>query len=160
MSGGTVRRRIAAATVCATIASATISAPVAYSVENNTAHIATNAAFVAIPADYVHYSSEDDGPGNIIQHDYCTASPNNFGDVDFRGPCAIHDMCYEQTAQLSWPERSLARHASCQEEFRINLKANCDNQLSAESQVAERLACHAVADMYYTTVSVVAFGPI
>ena len=52
------------------------------------------AQFVPIPGNYQYE------PSRGAWHDYCTWSPDKpvvppWGQVDFRGPCANHDMCEE-----------------------------------------------------------------
>ena len=66
--------------------------------------------FVSIPSNYVY----DPSRGSL--HDYCTASPDGFQDADFRGPCARHDMCYEEPGQ---------KKAQCDNALRSNIDSNC-----------------------------------
>lgn len=53
-----------------------------------------------VPDEYVydhqgdHMQPGDDAKLYKGRHDWCTSSPDQPG-VDFRGPCARHDMCYD-----------------------------------------------------------------
>src|SRR4051812_23740389 len=47
---------------------------------------------VGIPANYQY------DPRRGPRHDYCTSpARQSFGDANFRGPCARHDMCYDSS---------------------------------------------------------------
>lgn len=103
---------------------------------------------VTIPADYVYEPSR----GSL--HDYCTSSEDvpvvfhrytrRSKPVDFRGPCARHDMCYEG-------DRS---KASCDDAFRRDMYQQCDHTFTTDSGF--RSTCHQRADLYYD--AVVRFG--
>ena len=58
-------------------------------------------------------------------HDYCTKSPDQFPapgvNADFKGACAIHDMCYEKN------DGNASGMRNCDSNFRNNLITVCEN---------------------------------
>lgn len=97
-------------------------------------------SFIGIPSGYVY------NPAQGWAHDYCTYSPDEFNvagnKVDFRGPCARHDMCYM---------KKKCRSKACDVTLRENLKTNCRVQLNALNPL--RAVCLATADVYYNAVT-------
>lgn len=102
----------------------------------------SRASLIKVPSNYVY------NPKLGALHDYCTKSPDEFPNpfgknADFRGPCAIHDMCYEK--------RGCASRA-CDATLKANLKNNC---IATYSKGATRTSCIATANVYYGTVTAV-----
>jgi hypothetical protein len=107
---------------------------------------------VTIPGDYVYE------PALGVLNDYCTQSPDQpliahaqtlrQREVDFRGPCARHDMCYHTGRPLS----------DCHEDFRRNLDQQCDYTFGTDpnpfGDSGWRRPCGNLAMEYYTAVSV------
>ena len=82
-------------------------------------------------------------------HDYCTKSPDQFPapgvNADFKGACAIHDMCYEKN------DGNASGMRNCDSNFRNNLITVCENVYT--SGVDPRLGkCIDVALVYYEAV--------
>lgn len=65
--------------------------------------------------------------------------------MDFRGPCAQHDMCYGAN-QNAVPTVKSEGKLNCDEEFRSNLYANCNEKYATDSDSA--LDCRRTADGY------------
>ncbi|TCD55074.1 hypothetical protein EJ419_00280 [Alloscardovia theropitheci] len=97
-------------------------------------------SFIDIPKDYIYNPRIYGG-----LHDYCTWSPDEFNvlgqRVDFRGPCARHDMCYE---------KSHCRSRRCDSILHEHLKTNCRVQLNPLNPL--RATCLATAEVYFTAV--------
>ena len=99
------------------------------------------ASLIGVPRNYVY------NPALGSLHDYCTKSPdefpNPFGEnADFRGPCALHDMCYERKGCAS---------RSCDASLKSNLKNNCRATYSSGPTLA---SCLATAEVYWGAVRV------
>ena len=81
-------------------------------------------------------------------NDYCTSSPDEYSggvkNADFRGPCAIHDMCYQA---VSRGERT---QPFCDERFHSQLLLTCEGVYSQYS--GDRYRCGQVAQVYYQVV--------
>ncbi|WP_410657288.1 hypothetical protein [Amycolatopsis sp. lyj-112] len=97
------------------------------------------AAFVPIPSGYVY----DVNRG--AWHDYCTLSPDKpvvppWGQVDFRGPCANHDLCEEGGGQNT---------LRCDDLFFRLMHQQCDHTFGAGPA---RGPCDFIADTYYNAV--------
>lgn len=111
--------------------------------------------YVGVPSNY-HYDPLYTPVKYRFQHDYCSLSPDSWGVkplyVNFRGPCAIHDMCYERYNDWSKQDKINARNRHCQDPFHSNMRANCNHQLSGKLRTVHRLECRAVARGYYATV--------
>lgn len=99
---------------------------------------------VKVPRNY-HYHPKT-GPDKAL-HDYCTKSPDTFNNVTWRGPCAIHDMCYH-TLKYN-PDASNGR-AACDGDLKYNMKKQCRHYLSQWNP--ERASCYAVAYVYWGAV--------
>lgn len=95
--------------------------------------------FVKIPSNYVYNTKLHPKE----RHDYCTTSPDWFRplgarNTDFRGPCAIHDLCYDRPG----------RHKKeCDDAFYQNLLHMCDNNYGRFNPI--RLSCRVVAKEYH-----------
>lgn len=87
----------------------------------------------------------DYNPSKGALHDYCTKSPDKYyapgKSADFRGPCAIHDMCYAKKHCAS---------ASCDKSLHANLANNCRATYGNHNPL--RASCLATADTYYAAV--------
>ena len=103
---------------------------------------------IPVPSAYVY----DPSKGSL--HDYCTSSPDKYQaqalnetapDADFRGPCAIHDMCY---AAVSRGESS---QSHCDRQLRDQLKYVCDNTYDQGTENLRQ--CRGRADVYYLAVA-------
>lgn len=88
-----------------------------------------------------------------FQHDYCSWSPDSVwvvtDTVDFRGPCAYHDQCYESFNHLPGYDRRKARNDNCQTPFKSRMRTNC--YWDTRNSLAER-GCYSIANRYYKTV--------
>ena len=93
-------------------------------------------AYVGVPGNYVY------NPDLGSLHDYCTWSPDAWFSADFRGPCARHDLCYQEHT---------AGKAACDSRFHSDLDSNC-NYFYPEGSTS----CLAASDTYYA--AVVQFG--
>lgn len=112
--------------------------------------------FVGIPADY-EYNLWYQPQKYRVQHDYCSYAPNGIWFVpyyvNFRGPCAIHDMCYQEFNDLPHSEKVGERMALCQRPFLENMIANCHHQIGGVFSEANLLQCRCVAHTYHAAVS-------
>ena len=103
-----------------------------------------------VPDEYVydhqgdHMQPGDDAKLYKGRHDWCTSSPDQPG-VDFRGPCARHDMCYDANPNAVPTVKSEGK-MNCDEEFRSNLYANCNEKYATDPDSA--LDCRRTADGY------------
>jgi hypothetical protein len=95
-------------------------------------------AFVGVPANYVY------NPALGSLHDYCTSSPDSWFAADFRGPCAVHDLCYEVPG---------SHKKFCDDQLEVQLTENCD---AAYAPGINRSTCHGTANVYWAAVT--AFG--
>jgi hypothetical protein len=77
----------------------------------------SDAKHITIPKNYQYHPHR--GP-NIVWHDYCTKSPDEFPtfgkNANFRGPCARHDMCLQYRQH---------KEATCDGILLTNLKSEC-----------------------------------
>ena len=82
-------------------------------------------------------------------HDYCTKSPDQFPapgvNADFKGACAIHDMCYEKN------DGNASGMRTCDSNFRNNLITVCENVYTSGVDL-RREKCIDVALVYYGAV--------
>ena len=82
-------------------------------------------------------------------HDYCTKSPDQFPapgvNADFKGACAIHDMCYEKN------DGNASGMRNCDSNFRNNLITVCENVYTSGAD-PRRGKCIDVALVYYVAV--------
>ncbi|RJQ80350.1 hypothetical protein D5S17_07735 [Pseudonocardiaceae bacterium YIM PH 21723] len=97
--------------------------------------LAADPPFIGVPAGYVY----DPSLGNL--HDYCSYSPDWYGSVDLRGPCAMHDMCYERKEDKQ----------RCDQEFRLDIGMNC-RYVYREPGIGLN-GCYDAAEAYYQAVA-------
>ena len=95
-------------------------------------------SFVGVPSNYVY------NPSLGSLHDYCTSSPDSWFAADFRGPCAVHDLCYEVPG---------SHKKFCDDQLERQLTENCD---AAYALGVSRSTCHGTANVYWAAVT--AFG--
>ena len=98
---------------------------------------------VEVPDGYVY------DPSRGALHDYCTNSPDQFPapgvNADFKGACAIHDMCYEKDYG------NADAMVACDTAFLKNLRTVCKAVYT--SALDPRLSgCLNTADTYYKAV--------
>ncbi|AZT96589.1 hypothetical protein CXR27_05905 [Brevibacterium aurantiacum] len=97
-------------------------------------------------------------------HDYCTYSPDQpefrFGDarltVDFRGPCARHDMAIQSIVKKGGSLSSKkSKRRSADSTFKSRMFQNCDNKFSSSSATSKAVkkTCRKTATTYYKTVA-------
>lgn len=108
---------------------------------------------VTIPDGYVYK------PSLGVLNDYCTTSPDRplIGhaqtlrqrEVDFRGPCARHDLCYPTDRPINL----------CHDDFLRNLNQQCDYTFGTDfdsfGESGWRRPCGNLARDYYNTIRVV-----
>ena len=98
---------------------------------------------VEIPDGYIY------NPKLGSLHDYCTKSPDQFPapgvNADFKGACAIHDMCYEKN------DGNASGMRTCDSNFRNNLITVCENVYTSGAD-PRRGKCIDVALVYYGAV--------
>ena len=98
---------------------------------------------VEIPDGYIY------NPKLGSLHDYCTKSPDQFPapgvNADFKGACAIHDMCYEKN------DGNASGMRNCDSNFRNNLITVCENVYTSGVDPG-REKCIDVALVYYVAV--------
>ena len=98
---------------------------------------------VEIPDGYIY------NPKLGSLHDYCTKSPDQFPapgvNADFKGACAIHDMCYEEN------DGNASGMRNCDSNFRNNLITVCENVYTSGVDL-RREKCIDVALVYYGAV--------
>ncbi len=100
-------------------------------------------AYVGIPSNYVYNLNH---PRKTL-HDYCTKSPDEFPNpvgtnANFRGPCARHDMCFEQKQ---------ASQYTCNNRLWSNLVSNCEYYYAWYNPT--RQACINTANVYWVAVT-------
>ncbi|MDO4412548.1 hypothetical protein [Cutibacterium sp.] len=107
--------------------------------EHLTDYTMTRESLIGVPRGYAY------DPSRGALHDYCTNSPDKFyapgKSADFKGPCALHDMCYEKKKCAS---------ASCDKQLKRSLANNCRATYGRLNPL--RASCLATADVYYGTV--------
>lgn len=74
--------------------------------------------------------------------DYCTSAPEWFGEADFRGPCARHDVCYHNGVN----------RPACDSVFWGHLLLECQFAYYDVWEQIQRGACNAAASTYYAVV--------
>ncbi|KAI8799939.1 hypothetical protein BJ742DRAFT_882514 [Cladochytrium replicatum] len=94
---------------------------------------------ITIPSNYVYDTSR----GTL--HDYCTKSPDTWGNVDFRGGCARHDLCFSKLGGSAVGEQK------CNDQLLKDLKAECECDFGSLNP--KRYACVAIAGSYHLIVS-------
>ena len=102
---------------------------------------ATVYPFVAVPSRYVY----DPSKGSL--HDYCTKSPDSWGRADFRGPCANHDLCYEDHVRGKEPR---------DQGLRTDMEMNCGVAFDQDGGDKDRKkfeTCYKIAATYHYWVS-------
>lgn len=103
-------------------------------------------AGISIPSNYVYNTNIK--PKEL--HDYCTSSPDSFGNANFKGSCARHDLCIQAGLGLSTGARK-ARRAGCDSTLYTNLLISCS---MANSNIVTGATCTAVAKTYYKAVTI------
>lgn len=104
-----------------------------------------NTGGIEIPADY-HYT----GVTGDHLHDFCSRSPDEFPapgiNANFRGACAIHDICYD--------ENTAGRNGmrTCDSNFRNNLMRVCEGVYQGFIENPRRQSCRSTALGYYAFV--------
>lgn len=121
---------------------------------------AANPNPVPVPYNYIYNPRLD--PKSL--HDYCTLSPDSvelFGkDIDFSGPCANHDICYEDAphyppAQIINPILKdskiahLGPRRTCDKKLSRDLFSVCTANASGSNDVS---VCIGIAQGYYLPV--------
>ncbi|ALE04627.1 hypothetical protein AL755_03090 (plasmid) [Arthrobacter sp. ERGS1:01] len=101
-------------------------------------------AGVSIPSNYIYNPKMS--PKEL--HDYCAWSPDSFGNANFRGSCARHDLCLEKIMWMPTLQRKVER-SKCDAGLHTNLFMSCN--LANNSFTAP--ACRTVAVTYYVAVS-------
>lgn len=96
--------------------------------------------FVGVPSNYVY------NPALGARHDYCTSSPDEFpnpvgSNANFRGPCARHDMCYDNSSISKF---------TCDNRLLADMYENCEHEYSWYNPV--RYTCFDTADVYWAIV--------
>lgn len=94
---------------------------------------------VTVPKRYVYDPSRS--PKSL--HDYCTHAPNKWFKADFRGPCARHDLCYQDVG------KNRVTKAACDAVLGVNLRTNC---AYAYGGWVKRKTCNGVANTYFAVV--------
>lgn len=92
--------------------------------------------YIGVPSNY------DYNPSHGPLHDFCTVGADSYGDANFKGPCAYHDLCYGGPYDKK----------SCDAIFSANLDANCEDNYGAFNP--HRYSCKDVAATYVTVVVV------
>lgn len=83
-------------------------------------------------------------------HDYCTASPNYYVtpemNADFRGACAGHDMCMEQSDWFDYG------YGWCNTALLLDMRAVCFSVYTDELEKHQQ-GCLDTADLYFSAVT-------
>lgn len=111
---------------------------------------------VTIPSRYVYcktWVTSKCKPKSL--HDYCTWSPDSYTykgtKVDYRGPCARHDMAIDSIRQKKVSLSSKrSQRASADSRFKSNLRQNCGYSLYKTS--TGRAKCYDRTALYYSVV--------
>lgn len=106
----------------------------------------TQLVCVGIPSGYIYNTNMQ--PKQL--HDYCTASPDSFGNANFKGSCAIHDMCIDKGRFVINSVQRKAARAGCDTGLGANLHISCG---MANNTFTVGI-CRTVANTYYAAVSV------
>lgn len=100
---------------------------------------------ISIPSNYVYNTNMS--PKEL--HDYCTSSPDSFGNANFKGSCARHDRCIQAGLGLPlWERRN--RRAGCDSGLYNNLLLSCS---MANTNYIAAVTCAGVAKTYYYAVT-------
>lgn len=99
-------------------------------------------AFVDVPSHYVY------NPALGARHDYCTNSPDQFpnpagSNADFRGPCARHDLCYDDGTISKF---------TCDNRLLAHMYENCEHEYAWYNPT--RPVCKETAEVYWAVVVV------
>ena len=113
---------------------------------------------ISIPNHYEWYGDDSED----ALHDFCTSSPDmprvrqdniyfNHDRLDYRGACAIHDLCYEASDRNSADISALQKRVDCDDHFYSNLKTIA-NEFSREPGVlpAHKFTAYQLAWVYHT----------
>ena len=98
---------------------------------------ATVYPFVGVPSRYEY------NPNKGSLHDYCTRSPDSWDRADFRGPCANHDLCYQDHTRGKDP---------CDQSLRGDMEINCGFAFDQDGGNKDRQkfeTCYRMAAAYY-----------
>ena len=100
-------------------------------------------AYVGVPSNYIYNLNHV----RKTLHDYCTKSPDEFpnpigANANFRGPCARHDMCFENRSSSQY---------TCNNNLRSNMRSNCEYQYAWYSPT--RGVCYDTANIYWIAVT-------
>lgn len=93
--------------------------------------------FVDVPRRYVY----DPSKGSL--HDYCTKSPDSWDRADFRGPCANHDLCYQDHVRGK---------QACDDSLRDDMQINCGFAFDQDGGDKDRKkfeTCYKIAATYH-----------
>lgn len=110
-------------------------------------------AKITIPGTY-KYCPWTCSPKNL--HDYCSWSPDKYGQADFRGPCARHDMGIDSIRKKNISANSKrSQRASVDVTFKGHLRQNCGNGYWGSDSVTKwyRNNCYERTSVYYSVVS-------
>jgi hypothetical protein len=123
---------------------------------------------VGVPSGYIYCSAKNRKKlakcKPAAWHDYCTYSPDQpvfyFGDarltVDFRGPCARHDMAIQKIVKKGGSLSSKkSKRRSADSTFKSRMFQNCDNKFSSNNSTAKAVkkTCRKTATTYYKAVA-------
>ncbi|WP_310961572.1 phospholipase A2 [Nocardioides terrisoli] len=97
---------------------------------------------VSVPHGYRYHPQR--GP-HVALHDYCTKSPDTFDGTTFRGPCAIHDMCYDRIRKNNEP---WTHHYACDLSLWHDMRTNCAYAHPGLLGTTRRFSCYGVANVY------------
>ena len=98
---------------------------------------ATVYPFVDVPSRYEY------NPKKGSLHDYCTTSPDSWDRADFRGPCANHDLCYQDHVRGK---------EACDQGLRDDMEVNCGfafDQAGGDKDRKKLHTCYKMAAAYY-----------
>lgn len=120
-------------------------------------------SFVSVPSNYIY------NPRATVDrtlHDYYSYSKDDFSysvqvqghtnqsiKADFRGPCAIHDMCIENARRVGSLADKRAQRAHCDSVFKSNMTQNCNYAFYENRSTSARGACYGQVSTYYSVVS-------
>ncbi len=97
---------------------------------------------VKVPRNYNYHPKR--GPDQHL-HDYCTKSPDTWNIVTWRGPCALHDMCYQYAKYHGYYSKG-----DCDGGLKYNMKKQCRHYFSKYNP--NRYTCYSVAIAYWAAV--------
>ncbi len=83
-------------------------------------------------------------PWKKAWHDYCTKSPNGYGQASFRGPCARHDLCIEF--------KQATHRNYCDSHLKATMRVNCRYAYDRWYEKASKFVCYRHATVFYAAV--------